>query len=258
MVCESENITYKEAARDFELKLEQVMTSSSRLNKRSPWFITVHTLSQKLATIRRSLPVLIPYLQILTCRMCWITYHDYYYLNGKYAWDYRWKVISQEGYHVRKNRHIDYGNLEYETMLRFLYLLDEHVRNCLNYLIDYWPSLDVCKEPHLSSTHGVSMKGDIIEIYLAGLRGETVFRDTLQICLDADGLTLPTIYTYLNDLCRLVHYLNACFIDGHMKSSGNHVYRLVSCPEFTSHPFVKYWTNGNKSHCLHALFCADD
>ena len=47
MVCESENITYKEAARDFELKLEQVMTSSLRLNKRSPWFITVHTLLQK-------------------------------------------------------------------------------------------------------------------------------------------------------------------------------------------------------------------
>ncbi len=48
--------------------------------------------------------------------MCWITCHDYYYLNGKYAWDYRWKVISQEGYNVRNNRHIDYGNLEYETM----------------------------------------------------------------------------------------------------------------------------------------------
>ena len=102
--------------------------------------------------------------------MCWITYHDYYYLNGKYAWDYRWKVISQEGYHVRKNRHIDYGNLEYVTMLRFLYLLDEHVARCLDYLIEYWPSLDVCEEPHLSSSHGVSMKGDIIEIYLAGMQ----------------------------------------------------------------------------------------
>ena len=190
--------------------------------------------------------------------MCWITYHDYYYLNGKYAWDYRWKVISQEGYHVRKNRHIDYGNLEYETMLRFLYLLDEHIRNCLNYLIDYWPSLDVCKEPHLSSTHGVSMKGDIIEIYLAGLRGETVFRDALQLRLDADGLALPTIYTYLNDLCRLVHYLNACLIDGRMKSSGKRVYRLVSCPELASHPFVQYWTDGDKSRCLHALFCSGD
>ena len=56
-----------------------------------------------------------------------------------------------------------------------------------------------------------------MKIYLAGLRGETVFRDTLQICLDADDLTLPTIYNYLNDLCRLIHCLNACFIDGHMR-----------------------------------------
>ena len=108
--------------------------------------------------------------------MCWITYHDY--LQGESAWDYCWKGISRKGYRAKKNRHIDYGNLEYETILRFLYLLDEHVRNCLNYLIDYWPSLDVCKEPHLSSTHGVSMKGDIIEIYLAGLRGEPVFSAT--------------------------------------------------------------------------------
>ena len=102
----------------------------------------------------------------------------------------------------------------------------------------------------------MSMKGDIIEIYLAGLRGETVFRDALQLRLDADGLALPTIYTYLNDLCRLVHYLNACLIDGRMKSSGNRVYRLVSCPEFASHPFVQYWTDGDKSRCLHALFCS--
>ena len=97
-----------------------------------------------------------------------------------------------------------------------------------------------------------------MKMNLAELRGETVFRDTLQTCLDADSQTLPTIYNYLNDLCRLVHYQNACFIDGHMKSSGNRVYRLVSCPEFTSNPFVKYWTNGDNSHCLHALFSAKD
>ena len=102
----------------------------------------------------------------------------------------------------------------------------------------------------------MSMKGDIIEIYLAGLRGETVFRDTLQVCLDADGLALPTIYTYLNDLCGLVHYLNACLITGCVKGSGNRVYRLVSFPEFASHPFVQIWTDGDKSCCLHALFCS--
>ena len=57
--------------------------------------------------------------------MCWITYHDHYYLNGQYAMDYHWKGISQEGHLYRTNRHIDYGNLEHETMLLFPYLLDE-------------------------------------------------------------------------------------------------------------------------------------
>ena len=71
------------------------------------WFGTAHTLSLMLADVRKSLPVLIPYLQIVTCRMCWITYHDY--LQGESAWAYRWKGISRKGYHVRKNIHIDYG-----------------------------------------------------------------------------------------------------------------------------------------------------
>ena len=119
-------------------------------------------------------------------------------------------------------------------MLRFLYLFDEHVRYYLRYLIDYWPSLDVCAGPHLSSTHGVSMKGDIIEIYLAGLRGETVFREPLQERLDADRLALPTIYTYLNALCNLVHFLNACLITGEMKSTGKRVYKLTPFTWFAS------------------------
>ena len=140
-------------------------------------------------------------------------------------------------------------------MLRFLYLFDEHVRTYLDYLIHYWPSLDVCEGPHLSSPHGVSMKGDIIEIYLAGLRGEAVFRKPLKERLDKDRLALPTIYQHLINLCTFVHFLDACLITGRLKSNGNRVYRLVSCPEFASHPFVQYWTDGDKSRCLHGLFC---
>ena len=97
------------------------------------------------------------------------------------------------------------------------------------------------------------MTGDIIEIYLAGLRGETVFHHVLQERLDADGLALPTIYQYFNDLCRLVHFLNACFLSGCMKSTGARVYRLTSFKEFTSDPFVEYWIRGDKSLCLHVL-----
>ena len=51
----------------------------------------------------------------------------------------REKVITSE-----KNIHIDYGNLEYVTMMRFLYLFDDHVAKCLDYLTEYWPSLHKC------------------------------------------------------------------------------------------------------------------
>ena len=101
---------------------------------------TCGTLSQMLAGLRKNLPLLIPYLQIITCRMCWITYHDYQ--QGQSAWTYRWKGTSHDGYHLRKNKLIDYGNQEYVTILRFLHMLDDDIAKCLDYLITYWPSLN--------------------------------------------------------------------------------------------------------------------
>ena len=97
------------------------------------------------------------------------------------------------------------------------------------------------------------MKGDIIEFYLAALRGDTLFHHVLQERLDADGLVLPIIYQYFNDFCRLVHFLEACFVTGCMKSTGARVYRLFSSPYFTSDPFVEYWIDRDKALCLHVL-----
>ncbi len=139
-------------------------------------------------------------------------------------------------------------------MLRFLYLFDEHVRTYLDYLIHYWPSLDVCEGPHLSSPHGVSMKGDIIEIYLAGLRGEAVFRKPLKERLDKDRLALPTIYQHLIKLCTFVQFLDACLITRYLKSNGVRVYKLFPSSEFESDEFVQYWIHGDKAQCLQALF----
>ena len=98
------------------------------------------------------------------------------------------------------------------------------------------------------------MKGDIIEIYLAGLRGDTHFAQVLQEQLDADGLELPTIYNYFNALCRLVQFLDASFISGCMKSTGDQVYRLFASLYFNSDPFVERWRCGKqKALCLHVL-----
>ena len=53
-------------------------------------------------------------------------------------------------------------------MQRFLCLMDDEMAKFVDYLTEYWPSLSVYEGPHLCSKHIVSMKGDIIEIYLAG------------------------------------------------------------------------------------------
>ena len=71
-------------------------------------------------------------------------------------------------YHVRRNKHIDYGNLEYVAMQRFLCLMDDEMAKFVDYLTEYWPSLSVYEGPRLCSKHIVNMKGDIIEDYLAG------------------------------------------------------------------------------------------
>ena len=165
-----------QAAGDFERKLEQVKTSSGRLSRRSSWFVTVHTLSQLLDKARKSLPVVKSYLQILICRMCWITHHDHYYLNGQYAMDYHLeRYLARRPSLQNKQAHRLWQSGAWDDAsfsLSAWWAGFEH-------LIDFWPSLDVSNELHLVSIHGVSMKGDIIEKYLAGLRGETAFCDTL-------------------------------------------------------------------------------
>ena len=64
MSCVSQSVNYVKAGRDFERKLEQVKTLSCPLIRDQRWFGTAHTLSLMLADVRKSLPVLIPYLQI--------------------------------------------------------------------------------------------------------------------------------------------------------------------------------------------------
>ena len=174
MFSVSQYVDCVKAGRAFEHKLEQLEIVKCPLIRNQGWFCTAHRLSLMLSEVRNHLPVLLPYLQIMTCRLCWITYHDY--SRGESSWNVRWKSVSRDGYHVRRNRHIDYGNLEYVAMLRFLCLIDEEIAKFVDYLTEYWPSFRVYEGPHLCSMHGVSMKGDIIEIYLAKWVGTHILR----------------------------------------------------------------------------------
>ena len=56
-------------------------------------FLTAHRLSLMLGAVRNHLPVFLPYLQMMMCRMCWITCHEY--LRGKSSWTFVGKVSQQ-------------------------------------------------------------------------------------------------------------------------------------------------------------------
>ena len=45
--------------------------------------------------------------------------------------DVRWKGISANCYHVKRNRHLDYGNLEYVAILCYLCLIDDEIAKFL-------------------------------------------------------------------------------------------------------------------------------
>ena len=139
------------------------------------------------------------------------------------------------------------------AILCYLCLIDDEIAKFLGYLIEYWLFLSVYDGLHLCSEHGVSMKGDIIETHLAGLRGETLCAQVLQEQLDADGLELLTIYHYYNELCRLVLFPDACFISGCMISTGDRVYRLFASSYFNFDQFAEWWRCGRQALCVHVL-----
>ena len=67
-------------------------------------------------------------------------------------------------------------------------------------------------------------------------------------------LCRPSIYNYFNALCRLVQFLDASFISGCMKSTGDQVYRLFASLYFNSDPSIEMWRCGTqKALCLHVL-----
>ena len=168
-------------------------------------------LRSMLRHLRVNLTRLLPYLQIILQRVCAITYDDY--LKGHTAWTYRRKELSHKGYDVHKNRWVDYGNAEYASLFGFLYLHDDLLKEYLDFIIEYWPSLG----PNCDSEHAYSMKGDVLEICLAALRGDQLFVDHFKSKLDRDGLTLPEVSDYFIQLCRFLHLMNASLVTGRLK-----------------------------------------
>ena len=202
--------------------------------------------------LRENLTRLLPYLQIILQPVCAITYDDFF--QGHTAWKYRWKVLSQKGYDVHKNRWVDYGNAEYASLFGFLYLHDDFLKQYLDSIIEHWPSL--C--PNCDSEHAYRMKGDVLEICLAALRGDQLFVDQLKPQLHRDGLTLPKVSEYFIQLCRFLHLMDASLVTGRLKWGDQKVVKLSTHMPFLDDPFVQMWTafwkTKNQGICLACIF----
>jgi hypothetical protein len=100
------------------------------------------------------------------------------------------------------------------------------------------------------------MKGDVVEICLAALRGHEAFRHhaALELQLQADGLKLPKVFQHMCDLCALVQQLDACLVTGFLKKTGDRVTKITRKPPFKNMPFAVLWNDHrNKAYCLSAL-----
>ena len=157
------------------------------------------------------------------------------------------KTLSEGGYDTTCNglRIIDYGNWEYTSVLGALCLIQPSLHSLLNRLQVTWPSLDMWFEP--KSDHQYEMLGDIMEIVMAGLRGDAFFVE-----LEAsDRTTLPRLFNGFCQLCRLVHLLNGHFESGTKKWDRHSPLRRLHVE-----PFLSRWSEGprERSQLLAALW----
>ena len=182
--------------------------------------ITGHTrgrLRVEIQMARKQLPTLVSAVRSILHQMCNHSYNDYM-SRGDCTWDYRWKPVSHQGSDWRRHREIDYGNVEYASILQFFYLQDRYCACCIDYLVTYWPSIDPCRMPQTS--HGINMQGDIIENCLAALRGHADFDMTPAVLTRAcQNASLHSVYLSVVQLCQLVQYIDVVVRIGRVRCS---------------------------------------
>ena len=109
-------------------------------------------------------------------------------------------------------------------------------------------------ESHFTN-RGVELKGDVVEVFLAALRGHEFFDLTPEVT--RRGTSLPTLFQQLCNLCQLVQYIDAAVCTGRVKSSSMEVTMLKMDEEFQSDEFMKAWTvESKRGYCLHAILNA--
>jgi len=151
--------------------------------------------------------------------------------------------LSHDGYDVRHSRQVDYGNVEYSCLLTCFTLIDPVFAVQLEWLCEYWPSLNPLDSAH-HTDHGYEMQGDLIEIFMAALRCDALF-ETCEL------EHLPELFVKLCKLCQIIQYFDACLVTGYLKFSER---RIRDLRFLSDHPFARMWQcRPLRGHCLAAL-----
>lgn len=188
-----------------------------------------------LQDFQRLMNVLKPFFEQILSRLAFLQYTAY---SGT-AWADHWKVVSYEGRDFIRGREVDYGNSEYTVLLGCFCHWSPQCNQCMEWLgTHYFPSL----HPHAELTdHSKEMKGDVLEICMAALRGHPEFAEVLP----TEGL--PQIFNALSSVCQTIQMLDACIRTGKLKWQDRRMALITSYrPDLGEHPFVLAWRHGDE------------
>ena len=175
--------------------------------KRFPMRALYSNMRKELSKLRGHAEMLLPFFRHVLLAMVHVTVVD-----GHTAWKSYWKAPSSLGYDVVRNRCIDYGNKEYNTLLYAFLMLDETMWAQYYQLGRFWPSLLVIPS---QTEHQMNMQGDVVEILLAATRAHMPFGTIPEEYLRPG--CLPRLTASLCSMCRTVQLINAYCHTGTIK-----------------------------------------
>ena len=153
------------------------------------------------------------------------------------SWTRVWKPLSEQGYDT-VNRGlvcIDYGNREYAAVLALFAALDQDVKTSLERLARFWPTVSL-RTPYTEAS--CERRGDIIEIFMARLRGDG--KEEFGGYLEGP---LPELFTRFCLLMRLVQKLDS-WETGWLKWKQVPVQPMRAALPCTA-PFINQWGEGS-------------
>ena len=155
------------------------------------------------------------------------------------SWSTHWKPISKHGYDVIKNRTVDYGNIEYAMLLSLFVARDPWCNCCIRTMATDFSSLD----PGAQLTeHAIEMQGDVVEIWLAALRGHEFFSPILPELVALSGRQIPDLFNRCCELCRTIHLLDGFLATGWLKYKMERVPTIIHrLPQLLQDESVAIW-----------------